>query len=329
MVEKKLGRGLGDLISGLGKAVGPVPPADKPVPPPTEQPGPKPAIVPPSVQTSSKDVREIKLECIIPNRFQPRKTIEPESFKELMESIKTAGVLQPIVVRPVAGKSDAYEIIMGERRFRACQALKKETIPAVLKEANDREMLEWALIENTHRKDLNPIERAMAYKELADTFQLTQDEVAKRVGADRTTVTNFIRLLGLPAEVQEDVRRQTFSVGHAMAILAVPDTANRLKLWRQAKNEDLSVRHLRIRIDAFLRPRGVATGPVPQPDMLKHFTARTDPNLKDLEDRFRRKFGTQVTIFYDKFQDKIRNGQIIIDFYSQDDFQRILEMIEK
>ncbi|MEW6027407.1 MAG: ParB/RepB/Spo0J family partition protein [Planctomycetota bacterium] len=155
------------------------------------------------------EVVQIPLEKIIPNRFQPRKTIEKESLQELIDSISTHGVLQPIVVRRDPKRTDIYEIMMGERRFRSCQALKKDTIPAIITEANDQRMMECALIENTHRKDLNPIERAKAYQLLADTFHLTQEEVAKRVGADRTTVSHFIRLLGLPQEIQDDISRHT------------------------------------------------------------------------------------------------------------------------
>jgi ParB family chromosome partitioning protein len=204
------------------------------------------------------NIREIKLNCIIPNRFQPRKTIDPKDLQELIDSIKTHGVLEPIVVRPVQQKEqEQYEIIMGERRFRSCQALNKETIPAVVKEADDLQMMEWALIENTHRKDLNPIERAKAYQQLVETFHLTQEEVARRVGADRTMVSHFIRLLGLPSEIQEDIRSQRITVGHAITILSVPDTMRRLMLWKRLKNEDLSVRHLRIIVDSYLHPRGV------------------------------------------------------------------------
>lgn len=316
------------MISGLGKIVSPAAGQNERTEERKNGRTEDKQLLSPADQPTPKDVREVRLDAIIPNRFQPRKAIDQESFQELMDSIKTAGVLQPIVVRPVAGKSDAYEIIMGERRFRACQALKRETIPAVLKEATDRQMLEWALIENTHRKDLNPIERAMAYKELADTFHLTQDEVAKRVGADRTTISNFIRLLGLPAEVQEDVRRQTFSVGHAMAILAVPDSTRRLIIWRRVKNEDLSVRHVRILVDAYLHPRGVGTGSgVGRPELVKQFHSRNDPNLRELEERLRRKLGTKVNINYFKLGDKLKSGLINIEFYTQDDFQRIIEII--
>ncbi|MFH0887588.1 MAG: ParB/RepB/Spo0J family partition protein [Planctomycetota bacterium] len=275
------------------------------------------------------EVREIPLDQIIPNRFQPRKAMEPKSLQELIDSIRTAGVLQPIVVRQDPKNPDIYEIIMGERRFRACQALKKETIPAVLKEADDRQMMEWALIENTHRKDLNPIERAKAYKLLADTFHLTHEEVAQRVGVGRTTVTDFIRLLSLPAEIQDDVGRQTIRVGHAIAILAVPDSTRRLSLWQRVKNEDLSVRHLRIIVDAYLHPRGISTTPTARSPQYKEFHSGIDPNLREHEQRLRQKLGpnANVRIHYGKIGDKFIFGTISIGCYSEADLQRILKVM--
>jgi len=280
---------------------------------------------------SDKDseVRQIPLDRIIPNRFQPRKSMDPESLQELIDSIKIHGVLEPIVVRQDPENPNTYEIIMGERRFRACQALKKETIPAVLKEADDRQMMEWALIENTHRKDLNPIERAKAYQLLADTFHLTHEEVAQRVGVGRTTVTDFIRLLSLPAEIQEDVGRQTIKVGHAIAILAVPDSTRRLSLWQRVRNEDLSVRHLRIIVDAYLHPRGISTTPAVRSPQYKEFHSGIDPNLREHEQRLWKKFAPNVEarIHYGKIGDKFIFGMITINCHSEADFQRILKII--
>jgi ParB family chromosome partitioning protein len=292
------------------------------------------------------EVQEIKLSAIIPNRFQPRKAFDPADLQELMDSIKTAGVLEPIIVRLVPPERNKwispqkraeaercpeepkYEIIMGERRFRACQALKLATIPAVVKEADDHQMLEWALIENTHRKDLNPIERAKGYKQLADTFQLTHQEVAERVGVGRTTVTDFIRLLSLPPEIQADVGRQTIRVGHAMAILAIPDSTRRLILWQRVKNEDLSVRNVRIIVDAYLHPRGVAKSIFKRP-AFKEVTHRNDQNIRELEQRLREKFGAPVNITIFRLQDELRSGLISINFYSEAEYKHILEMLDK
>lgn len=289
-------------------------------------------------KSGPKEVREIRLDLIIPNRFQPRQAFDQTALQELMESIKTSGVLEPIIVRPIpktrAYQKDCppnaeYEIIMGERRFRACEALKLDTIPAVVREADDRQMLEWALIENTHRADLNPIERAKAYKQLSDTFHLTHKEVAERVGADRAVVTNFIRLLTLPAEIQEDIARQTIKVGHALAILAVPDSIRRLALWQRVKNEDLSIRHLKILVDAYLHPRGVSTG-LGRAPQYKELHPGNDPNLKEWYERLIQKFGTntQININCGKMGDQFIFGTVSICCNSEEELQRILKMLE-
>ena len=276
--------------------------------------------------------------------------MDQKSLQELIDSIRTHGVLEPIVVRPVSqsasqpvsqsipplGGTDrktsrppTYEIIMGERRFRACQALQKETIPAVVREADDRQMLEWALIENTHRKDLNPIERAKAYEQLARTFQLTHEEVARRVGVGRTTVTDFIRLLSLPAKIQADVGRQTIRVGHAMAILAIPDSTRRLKLWERVKNEDLSVRHLRIIVDAYLHPRGISTTAAARAPQYKELGPGSDPNLGEWYGRLLQKFGpnASVDIHVGKVGEQFIFGTISIGCHSEADLQRILKLM--
>ena len=275
------------------------------------------------------EVQEIKLSAIIPNRFQPRKAFDQAELQELMDSIKTAGVLEPIIVRQVPKQSDKYEIIMGERRFRSCQTLKMDTIPAVVKEADDRQMLEWALIENTHRKDLNPIERAKGYKQLADIFGLTHQQVAERVGTGRVTVTNFIRLLELPPEIQEDIKKQTRSVGHAISLLAIPDSKLRLKLWHRVKNEDLSVRNLRIIIDAYLKPRGVAVG-IGRMPQFKQYHSDIDPNLGEHEERLRKKLppNANVNIQYGKIGEKFIFGHISISCNSEEDLWDTLSQIE-
>ena len=277
----------------------------------------------------SGEVIQIPLDRIIPNRYQPRKTIEKESLQELIDSISTHGVLQPIVVRQDPKSKDKYEIIMGERRFRSCEALKKATIPAVVKEADDRQMMEWALIENTHRKDLNPIELAKAYQQLVQVFHLTHEEVAKRVGANRATITNFIRLLGLPEEIQEDVRRQTIRVGHAISILAIPDSTRRLMIWQRVKNEDLSVRHLRILVDAYLHPRGIAVVPGDRAPQYKEYNSNTDPTLREDEERIRQKLGPKATVRarYGKQGQLFLFGMITISCSTEDELRRILKLM--
>ena len=284
----------------------------------------KPA--PREVKETCLAVRQVKLDHIIPNRFQPRKTIEKESLQELIDSIKTHGVLEPILVRQVPGKEDCYEIIMGERRFRSCQALNKETIPAIIKEADDCQMLEWAIIENIQRKDLNPIERAKAYQQLTETFHLTQEEVARRVGAERSTVTNFIRLLGLPLEIQEDIMNQKITLGHALVLLSIPDSTSRLKIWERIKNEALSIRNLRIIVDAYLHPRGVATGTA-RAIQYRELHAGNDPTLRECAAHLWKKFDTRVEVRFFKMGDKVISGMIMIHLQSEDDLQRIMKNI--
>mgnify|MGYP001561460518 CR=1 FL=1 len=284
---------------------------------------------PHSEKFDKKEVREIPLDCIIPNRYQPRKTIEKESLQELIDSISTHGVLQPIVVRRDPKSSDKYEIMMGERRFRSCEALKKDTVPAIVTEADDQRMMECALVENTHRKDLNPIERAEAYKLLADTFNLTQEEVAKRVGADRTMVSHFIRMLGLPPEIQDDVRNQKITVGHAIAILAIPDSDRRLMIWRRVRTEDLSVRNTRIVVDSYLHPRGAGLGKssgisAPQ---YKELHAGNDPVLRECAADLYKKLGIQANIRFLKIGDKLISGTITIPVQGEDDLKRIVKKI--
>ncbi|MEW6025793.1 MAG: ParB/RepB/Spo0J family partition protein [Planctomycetota bacterium] len=282
----------------------------------------------PSHDKVSGEVVQIPLEKIVPNRFQPRKTIEKESLQELIDSISTHGVLQPIVVRRDPKRPDIYEIMMGERRFRSCEALKLPTIPAIITEANDQRMMECALVENTHRKDLNPIERAEAYRQLVKMCRLSQEEVAKRVGTDRATISNFIRLLGLPQEIQEDIKKQKFSVSHAMAILAVPDSTRRLMLWKRARNEDLSVRVLRVLVDAYMHPRGISTGVGRFVQQFKDCNATNDKNIRELEQRLRQKFGAEVRVNLFKLQDKLRSGGIYISFYSDEQYQNVLKMLD-
>ena len=282
-------------------------------------------------------VRKISLDCIIPNRFQPRQAFDPAALQELMDSIRTSGVLEPILVRLIpktrAYQKDCppnaeYEIIMGERRFRACQGLKLATIPAIVMEPDDRQMLEWALIENTHRADLNPIERAKAYKQLADTFHLTHQQVAERVGADRAVVTNFIRLLTLPAEIQDDIARQTIKVGHALILLAVPDSARRLMLWQRVKNEDLSIRHLKVLVDAYMHPRGVSVG-TGRATQYKELHPGNDPTLKELYEQLIKKFGphTQININCGKMGEQFIFGNISIGCRTEDELRRIINLM--
>ena len=276
---------------------------------------PAPAFVPGMPETAGEALMTVNTEQLIPNRFQPRKIFDKESLTELIDSIRTAGVLQPILVR----KSGAYfEIVAGERRWRACTELKLPKVPVIVKEVDDQKMLEWALIENTQRKDLNPIERARAYKELMTFFNLTQEEIARRVGLDRATVTNYMRLLDLPDEVQDDVAKESISTTHARSLLSIDDKQLQIKLAKRIRKEGLSVRRLEYIIKWIKRRRTIASqtaAPVPSQQL----------QIKEIEDRLMRKFNTKTII--SSVDNK--QGKIIISFYSIDDFQRILDKLDQ
>jgi len=258
----------------------------------------------------------LRTDQLIPNRFQPRKIFDKASLVDLMESIKSAGVLQPILVRK---SGNYYEIVAGERRWRACVELKIASVPVIVKEVDDQKMLEWALIENTQRKDLNPIERARAYKELMNFFNLTQEEIAGRVGLDRATVANFIRLLDLPSEVQDELARETISTTHARGLLAISDPALQIKLCQRIKREGMSVRRLEY-IIRWLKRRKPGTQ-----DGVTQIIQSTDPHIRDIEERLMTKFNTKVSVFT---QDN-KQGKIMISFYSLDDFQRVLDKLDQ
>lgn len=196
----------------------------------------------PDIDVQESDaVNEVPLEELRPNPYQPRKHFDPEALQELVSSIKEHGIVQPIVVRK---SIRGYEIVAGERRFRAAKEAGLSKVPVVVREFSDDRMMEIALIENLQREDLNPLEVAMAYQKLMTHFSLTQEELAARVGKSRPHVTNFLRLLQLPPEIQEDVSRGTLSMGHARALLGLKDRDLQKKLAEKVKKEGASVRQL-------------------------------------------------------------------------------------
>ena len=258
---------------------------------------------------SSLPVSEIR-----PNPFQPRRAIDPESIDRLVSSVKQSGILQPIVVRRAG---EGYEIIAGERRWTAAKAAGLESVPVLIRDASEEQMIELALIENIQREDLNPIDRALAYKQFCDDFELTAQEVAVRVGEDRTTVTNYIRLLELAPDIRTLVASGKISMGHARAILGLEEENARTKLARRAVQEGLSVRAVEELVKAAKRSSGeLTTGRKKSPDR--------SPNVQDLEARFESALKTRVTI---KEGRKKGKGKITIDYYSLDDFDRIAEML--
>jgi ParB family chromosome partitioning protein len=255
----------------------------------------------------------LDINSIRPNAKQPRSVFEPEAFTELVHSIKELGVLQPIVVRSIPGEAGKYELIMGERRLRASKEAGLAKIPAVIRETADENMLRDALLENLHRSDLNPLEEASAYQQLLEDFGITQEELANRIGRSRPKITNSIRLLKLPAEVQRKVAAGVLSAGHARALLAIEDPSRQLELANKVINEGLSVRSLE-EIVSIAKPGGGGKGkvrPGGRQDMLKGLAEQVGDHLS-----------TKV-----KISIGTGKGTIAIEFGSLEDLKRIVKEI--
>lgn len=256
---------------------------------------------------------ELPIGDIRPNPYQPRRDVDPGALEELKASILKAGLLQPVVVRAVRDNG-GYELIAGERRLRACQALGWERIPAVKRDVDDRTVLTLALIENLQRDDLSPVDEARGYERLIAEFSLTQQDVADAVGRDRSTVANALRLLKLPAGVLALLHEGGLSVGHARALLALDDPRAAAALAKEAVDLGLSVRDVEDRV------RG-GRAPVRRPRLKKGMGQA--PEVRRLEDALRRRLGTDVRVTL-RAKGK---GQIHLNFYSNEDLARLLELI--
>lgn len=254
---------------------------------------------------------EIAVSDIVPNRFQPRRVFDPEALNELAQSIKQHGVIQPVLVRKTA---TGYELVAGERRWRAAQQVGLKAIPAVVRDYDDGQMTELALIENIQRENLNPIEEAAAFRRLMDEFSLTQEEVARRIGRSRSLIANTVRLLNLPAAVQDHVSRGTLTMGQARPLLGLEDAELQLEAAESIIAEDLSAR------DAEELVRRLLSTPRTKP-------ARKQPEkreffLAEAEERLKMALGTQVRIKPGKLKSKIE-----IEFYSAEDLERLIETL--
>jgi len=254
-----------------------------------------------------ESINEVNIGDIKPNPYQPRTAWNDEELHDLTESIRTNGIIQPILVRPV---ETGFEVIAGERRLRAAKLAGYEKIPAMVREAEDSEMLELALVENVHRADLNPIERALAYQNYLETFSLTQTDAAKKLGEDRSVVSNYLRLLDLPSEIKQMLIGGQLSMGHARAILALPTDDLRRKLAHRALTGRLSVREV----------ERVVRRHLTRPEDSKSKEKARPAHIVDLESKLRDLLGTRVSINARK---NGKRGKIIIDFYTLDDFERL------
>lgn len=294
MAERRLGRGLDFLISRT------TPPSAVPVP------------LPPA-GVEGRDAggpRMIPLAAIVPNPFQPRREFAPEALADLEQSIRRHGVLQPVVLRASGG---GFEVVAGERRLRAAGMAGLTAIPAVVREVTDGEMLTLALVENLQREDLNPIETALAYRDLLATPGLTQEDVARLVGKSRPTIANALRLLDLPADIQECVSRGTLSAGHGRAILMCTTLEGQASLARRILEEGLSVREA----------ESLAQGGTPRPLRPVRTPRERSSHLDELEGALRATLGGRVRIQ----PGRGKKGKIVLYYASLEDFDRLFELL--
>jgi ParB family chromosome partitioning protein len=301
MKRKALGKGLRSLI--------PEAPARAPAPTPGPEPEAAPKAEPRQARTG---LRQVDIDLIRPNRQQPRETFDDEALESLAGSLKRRGVLQPVVLRPV--EDGHYELVAGERRWRAAQRAGLHKIPAVVREVPDELLLETALIENIQRENLNPIEEAQAYRTLIDELGLTQQEVAQRVGKQRTTVTNSLRLLTLAKAVQQMLRKGEIGMGHARALVSLEDRKLQREIAARAAKEGLSVRQVETMVARLIK-KGASSRPLATP--------KRDPNVVAAEEALQKAIGSKVRII----QNKKEQGRLELHFFSGEELNRIYDMV--
>ncbi|RNC63683.1 ParB/RepB/Spo0J family partition protein [Proteiniphilum sp. X52] len=275
----------------------------------------------------SSSISEVELDKIVPNPDQPRRAFDEEGLRELSASIKSIGVIQPVTLRKL--EDDTYQIIAGERRYRASQMAGLSTIPAYIKTADNDEMMEMALIENIQREDLNSIEIALAYQNLIDALSLTQEQLSERVGKKRATVANYLRLLKLPAEVQMGVKNKKIDMGHARALITMNDPVAQLSLYNLILEEGLSVRKVESMVKDYDEGRfaqPLKDGGSPKPKTGKSTPRQQSPDDFDaLKQHLSAYFQADVQFSYNKRG----KGKITIPFDSPEDLERIIVMFDK
>ena len=298
MSKPALGRGLGALLAGS---------------PATTARAVAPGAAPISQPDSGERVQRVPLGKVRPSPLQPRKSFSDEALKELADSIREKGVVQPLIVRERGG---FFELIAGERRWRASQLLQLPEVPVIVREADDRDVLELALIENLQRENLNAIEEALGYSQLAEQFRLTQEEIALKVGKSRAAVANATRLLKLPGSIQGFIRDGRISVGHAKVILGLASEKDQMHTAERVVKDGLNVRQTEGLV-AKVHSRGTKTSG----DKIIAVVP-VDSNIGRLEEKLREKFGTKVHLKYAKGK-----GAVEISFFSDDELQRVLEVL--
>jgi ParB family chromosome partitioning protein len=304
MAKPALGRGLGALLGGNPIAK----PPQSPAPAPTTDPASRPEL------DSRERVQRVGLDQIQASPFQPRKEFAPDALRELADSIKEQGIVQPLIVRERGGR---LELIAGERRWRAAQLAGLREVPIIVRQADDRAVLELALIENLQRENLNPIEEAHGYSQLIGQFDLKQDEVASKVGKSRSAVANALRLLKLPESVQVDLRENRLSVGHAKVLLGLAGEKHQKLAAERIIKDGLNVRQTEVLVATLLaRENGIVTKPGSK------ITPLRDTHVADLENRVRERLGTKVHLRYAHGK-----GSLEISFFSDPELERVLEAL--
>ena len=295
MAKQALGKGLGALIGKVSKDSSKAEPVKS-------DPGPDDRVV------------SVYLSEIVPSPLQPRKQFNDDALSDLVDSIREHGVIQPLIVRDVKGK---LELIAGERRWRACQNLEVDSVPVICREASDRDVLEMALIENLQREDLNPVEEAQAYTKLAKDFGMTQEQISSRVGKNRTTVANAMRLLDLAADVQKLLASGEISVGHAKVILSIKSKTDQAKVAALIIKGHLTVRATEKLIGQFQNPDSKKIG-----GKKVKSNPQLSAALSKIQELLRERFATQVYL-----NQGSKKGKIEIEYYNNDDLERLLELM--
>lgn len=310
--RRGLGRGLDALFGGHAAAADGAAPEDDASSPGTDS---TPVAAAASSEPARRAPERLDIDLISPNPEQPRTNFEPEKLRELADSIREHGIIQPLVVS--RDEDGGYRLIAGERRLQAARLAGLATVPVVIREVSGTDLLELALIENIQRADLNAIEEAMAYRRLTEEHGLTQEDAAKRVGKSRVTVTNALRLLQLESEIRRSLVAGEISEGHARALLGLADGRSRMNAWREVVRRSLSVRET----EALVR-RTLADGEGAASPVESSTPARRDPELSDIEGRLRRRLSTRVTVT------RARKGaKIAIECFSAEEFDNVIQQL--